>query len=246
MGALGGRVAFVAGAGRGIGRAVALAYAAEGAAVGCGARTRAEIDEVASAIAARGGRALATECDVTDEGSVLAAVDATASEFGGLDIMVANAGTMNPLTPIAETPSDEFRRVFDVNVMGVVHCAHAAVPRLRARGGGHIVVIGSGAGRRAGPGYGPYSASKAAAAMIVRILAQELRGDSIAVNELVPGPVMTQLAGFTLDIAHRPGGMFQGEWVKTPDDVAPLALFIATQPTNGPTGQLFSLLGRDM
>jgi 3-oxoacyl-[acyl-carrier protein] reductase len=240
------RVAFVTGAGRGIGRAIAVAFAREGASIGCAARTQSEIDDVAAEITANGGRAIATPCDVADAAAVDAAVAQTVKAFGGLDIVLANAGAMNALVNLESIEPDEFRRVVDVNLMGPFHCARAAVPALRARGGGHFIVIGSGAGRRAGPGFGPYSTSKAGAAMFVRILAQELRADHIAVNEIVPGPVMTRLAGFSSGNEERLRSMFPAnEWVKSPDDVVPLAMFVVTQPPHGPTGQVFSLLGRD-
>ena len=241
-----GRVAFVTGAGRGIGRAIALAFAREGAAVACAARTQREIDRVATEIIEAGGRALAVECDVANPESVDHAVAATIAAFDGLDIVIANAGTTNPKVPIIEIEPSEFRRVLDVNLLGPFHCARAGVPALRARGGGHFVVIGSGAGRRAGPGFGPYSSSKAGAAMFVRILAQEVRGDSIAVNEIVPGPVNTRLAGAATGRENELSMAFPStEWFKEPDDVVPMVMFVVTQPTHGPTGQVFSLLGRD-
>jgi 3-oxoacyl-[acyl-carrier protein] reductase len=111
-----------------------------------------------------------------------------------------------------------------------------------------VLVMGSGAGRRAGPGWAPYASAKAAVAMLVRVLAMELRADRIAVNEIVPGPVRTELAdrvGATDSIAGTVAGVAT-EWFKQPDDVAGLARFLATLPDDGPTGQTFSLLGRDL
>lgn len=245
---LAGKVAFVTGAGRGIGRAIAEAFAAEGAAVGCAARTRHELDDAVAAIGASGGRALAVECDVTDEAAVQRAVDATCDEFGGLDIAIANAGVSGPRVATVDLATADFRAVVDINLFGFLHTAKAAVPALRRRGGGHIVLIGSGAGRRAyGVGYGPYCASKAAAALLMRNLALELRADSIAVNEIVPGPVLTRLTGAgEVDESRLRAQFSRDEWVKQPDDVAPLALFVVTQPLRGPTGQMYSLLGREL
>jgi 3-oxoacyl-[acyl-carrier protein] reductase len=245
-GRLEGRVVFVTGAGRGIGRAIAVGFAHEGAAVACTARTTREIEAVVDEIAASGGRALAVTCDVADLASVERAVATTTDELGGLDIVIANAGTTNPKVTLVETDPDEFARVLAVNLLGPFHCARVAVPELKRRGGGHFVVVGSGAGRRAGPGFGPYASSKAGVAMFVRILAQEVRADSIAVNEIVPGPVNTALSGVATDRPHDLRMAFPPtEWFKEPEDVVPLALFVVTQPTHGPTGQVFSLLGRD-
>jgi 3-oxoacyl-[acyl-carrier protein] reductase len=253
-----GRVALVTGAGRGIGRAIAAAYAAAGAAVTVTARTASEIDDAVAAITAAGGRALAHPADVRDVDAMAAAVSATERTFGGLDVVVANAGAIGALVPLADTTPDALRDVLEVNLMGVQHTIHAAVPALRRRGGGHVIVMGSGAGRRAGPGFGPYAASKAAASMLVRIYAQELRDDAIAVHEVLPGPVRTRMTG-TGDLgatvarlgddaatASLKGRYGSGEWVKDPDDVAPLLCFLASLPTHGPTGQTWSLLGRDL
>lgn len=245
-GRLAGKTAFITGAGRGIGRAIALSFAAEGAAIVGAARSQDELDTLVAEVATAGGRALAVACDVCDETAVQNAVEAGVARFGGLDLCVANAGVTNRLLPTDQLPSNEVRRVVEVNLFGVLNTINACLPSLRRRGGGHVVVIGSGAGRRAGPGFGPYAASKAAVAMLVRVMAQELRGDRIAVNEIVPGPVQTRLTGFGDGHDDALKKMFPGdEWVKQPEDVAPLALFVATLPTHGPTGQVFSLLGRD-
>ena len=124
------------------------------------------------------------------------------------------------------------------------------MPHLRARGAGKIIAIGSGQGRRGSPGASSYSAAKAGLSLLVRVAAQELGDSLITVNELNPGPVRTAL---TADVERRAvaaGGAtpFSNpvEWIKQPEDVAPLALFLATQPDRGPTGQTFSLMRRDM
>ncbi len=244
-GPLEGQVAVITGAGRGIGRAIAEAYAAAGASVVLGARRTSELDAVAHAITEAGGRAAWTPCDVSSDGDVAGLVGLAVDRFGGLDIAIANAGTLDTFAPLADSDPADWARVIDVNLLGVARLARSAIPHLRARGGGKIVVVGSGAGRQPMPRASAYSASKAGASMLVRSLATELRADHIAVNELIPGPVMTELASFIpRDPVQRAGGAFAGEWVKEPADVAPMALFLASLPNHGPTGQTFSMMGR--
>ena len=245
---LAGRVALVTGAGRGIGRAVACDWARAGAAVALAARTVAELESVAAEIRAGGGRALVVPTDVTDPEAVTDCFTRIAGALGGVDLVLANAGGTFPHGTVADGDYEAWRSTFVLNVDGVYLTARASVPHLRARGGGKILVMGSGAGRRAGPGWGPYTSAKAAVSMLVRVLAQELRADRIAVNEVIPGPVQTVLAekvGATGAAVGTVAGVAT-EWFKQPDDVAGLTRFLATLPDDGPTGQAFSLLGRDL
>lgn len=235
------QVAVVTGAGRGIGRAIAEAYAAAGASVVLAARTRSELDVVASGVAAAGGTALVVPTDVADTDQVRALVDATAERFGRLDIVVANAGVGGFAD--ADDPVAAFRAVLEVNTVSIYALVDAARPLLSAQGG-KVIVMGSGAGYRPFPGGAAYSTSKAATAMLVRVLATELRPANVAVNEIVPGPVRTELASTVIDADDLPPAIAL-EWFKEPADVAGLALFLAGLPNDGPSGQSFSLLGRD-
>lgn len=247
---LGGRVALVTGAGRGIGRAIARGYARAGASVVLVARTRAQLEDVAAEIRAEGGVALVAPADVTDRVAVAAAIDATTARFGRLDLVVANAGALAP--DVRGDALDDFDHVLAVNCASVHALARLAEPHLRVRGG-KFVVIGSGAGRRPFPGNAAYSTSKAAVAMLVRCLAVEWRAARIAVNEIVPGIVRTEMAadaGIQVGAVAGTGAgsLPEGvrlDWHKSPDDVVPLALFLAGLPDDGPSGQVFSLLGRD-
>ncbi len=241
---LDGKVAIVTGAGRGIGRAIAKAYAAAGAAVCCAARTLPEIQETVRQIAARGGRGLAVATDVTLPAAVRHAVQVTVEEFGGLDILVINAGVSGERRDVEDTDPEAWRETLEVNLLGAYFCAQAAIPALKQRGAGKIITIGSGVGHRGMVGTSAYACAKAGLWMLTRVLAQELAPSRISVNELIPGPVNTSL---TVAQATRRQGVFaiEEEWAKTPDDVAPLALFLATQPAIGPTAQSFSLMRRD-
>ena len=144
-----------------------------------------------------------------------------------------------------ESDADDWRATIDVNLMGAYYCAKASIPHLKERGAGKIITIGSGNGHRGRVGGSAYGVSKAALWMLTRILAQELWEYNISVNELVPGPVLTDMARSS---ASRSGSVFNidSEWVKQPEDLVPMALFLATQPDVGPTGQSFSLMRRDM
>ena len=242
MADLEGQVALVTGASRGIGRAIAVAYASAGATVVLAARSRDGIDETATTIEAAGGRAVPVEMDVADAASVSAGFGAIADAVGRLDIAVLNAGVFPEPASVESSTAEQWRDCFAVNVFGVVETARATIPLMRPAGG-RIVVLGSGTGHQAHPGLGAYGASKAAVASIVRILAVELRSESIAVNELIPGPVVTTLTGRQEPAATSLTNAEQ-EWVKTPEDVTDLALFLARCPPHGPTGQVFSLMGR--
>jgi 3-oxoacyl-[acyl-carrier protein] reductase len=238
------KVAVVTGAGRGIGRAIAIAYARAGASVACAARTQSEIDETVSAIVAGEGQAMAVQTDVTDLRSVSHLFETVAQHFNGLDILVINAGANYDRRPVEDSVSLDWQRTLAVNLVGAYYCAQAAIPHLKARGAGKIITVGSGLGHRGTAGNSAYACSKAGLWMLTRVLAQELWAYNISVNELIPGPVNTTIdAGQPIPQQSVRG--FGSEWVKMPEDVTGLALFLATQPDIGPTAQSFSLMRRD-
>ena len=245
------KTALVTGSGRGIGRAIALAYAAVGMKVICSARTSSEINAVVQSIKDDGGEAAAVVCDMTDSAQVQALCSAAHSTFGSIDILVVNAGMASESIPVEDTDTDSWRQVIELNLVAAMDQCRAAIPYLRQGGGGKILFTGSGIGRIASPGNSAYACSKAGVAMLCRVLAQELRNDNIAVNEIVPGPVRTRMTGIDEEREGRDAQgasilSVPGEWIKNPQDVAPLALYLASLPNNGPTGQVFSLAGRDL
>jgi 3-oxoacyl-[acyl-carrier protein] reductase len=241
---LSGKVAIVTGAGRGIGKAIAQAYARAGAAVCCAARTVAEIHATVQEIVAAGGQGLAVPTDVTQRAAVQQMVQVTADTFGGLDILVINAGVGGGRQHVEDSDPEAWRTTLEVNLLGAYYCAQAAIPALKQRGAGKIITLGSGLGHRGMGGMSAYACAKAGLWMLTRVLAQELASSQISVNELIPGPVVTSMAGAQ---AAQGQGVFaiEGEWAKTPNEVVPLALFLATQPAIGPTAQSFSLMRRD-
>ncbi len=241
------QIALITGAGRGIGRAIAVAYAHAGAAVALAARTQGEIDAVAEEIRSAGGQAIALPVDVTDQASVQRMTAATVAHFGGLDILVINAGVNLDKRTVEESVAADWLGTLDVNLHAAYYCAQAAIPHLKARGGGKIITTGSGMGHRGSPERSAYCVSKAGLWMLTRCLAQELWPFNISVNELVPGPVKTSMnTGEQTDRSRASGGPnAQSEWQKGPEDVVPLALFLATQPLIGPTAQSFNLMRRD-
>jgi 3-oxoacyl-[acyl-carrier protein] reductase len=240
---LSGKVALVTGAGRGIGRAIALAYAQAGATLVCAARTQREIDNTADQIRGSGGRALAVPADVTDPASVANLFAVANEQVGNLNILVINAGGNLDPRSVEESDPDGWRATLEVNLFGAYYCAKAAIPYMKERGG-KMIMIGSGMGHKGATERSAYCCSKAALWMLTRVLAQELWPYGISVNELIPGPVNTTA---TTPSALR-GNVFniESEWVKEPEDVVPLALFLATQPDIGPTAQSFSLMRRDI
>ncbi len=235
------KVAVITGAGRGIGRGLALGFAEQGAKVVCAARTQSQINETSQLIRDAGGEALAIRCDVAEASDVQALYAEARAQFGGVDIVIANAGGNFERRSVELSDIAGWERTIRVNLLGVYFTCKYAIADLK-RGGGHIIVIGSGMGHRAGQAGSAYSASKAGVWMLIRNLADELRPYGICVNELIPGLVDTAI----LTDEERPEDPgLSLEWFKQPADVLPLALFLATQPRTGPTSQSFSLMRRD-
>lgn len=230
-----GKTAFVAGASRGIGATIAHALAAAGASVAVAARSEEQgklpgtIGSVTASIIGRGGRALPVPCDVTSEESVNDAVAETISEFGGIDILVANAGVLW-LGPIESTPLKRWQLCLDVNLTGVFLVTKAVIPHIRARGGGSLTAITTtGVGMS---GANAYWVSKAAAERLYLGLAEDLKADNIAVNCLSPSRVVRtegwQAGGMGVEIP--------AEMVEPPEAMGAAAVVLAGQDAGGITG----------
>ena len=237
-----GKVALVTGASKGIGKALSIGFAAAGAAVCCAARSKELLDSTVAEILRNGGKASAFTADVTHEPDVERILQKTIARFGKLDIAILNAGGNFDEHTVEEGHSEDWRRTVELNLFGTYYCAKAAIPYLRQNGTGKIIIIGSGLGHRGMARRSAYACSKAGVWMLTRILSQELKQYPISVNELIPGPVETGALSETFreEVVNQ-----QHEWLKAPDDVVQMALFLATQPDIGPSGQSFSLMRRD-
>lgn len=215
------QVAIVTGSGRGLGKAIALTYAREGANVVVVARTRSEIENVAEEIRSMGRRALAIPTDVSKKSQVQAMVQQTLDEFGTVDILVNNAGVAihNYLVDIRE---EDWDLTMAVNLKGVFLCSQAVFPIMMEKRSGHIINISSGAGKRAGQRYATYSTSKFGVMGFTEAIAAEGRPYNIKVNVICPGPVATKL---------RAGNHPDDDPAKLmlPQDIADIALFMVTQ-----------------
>jgi len=236
-GVLAGKVAFVAGASRGIGATVAEALAREGAAVAVAARSEQEgkvpgtIHAVVDRITSAGGRALPVQCDVTSEESVEAAVAQTVSEFGSIDILVANAGVLW-LGPIESTPLKRWQLCLNVNLTGVFLVTKAVIPHVKARGGGSLIAITTTGVGMIEHGSNAYWVSKAGAERLYLGLASDLKPDNIAVNCLSPSRAV-----LTEGWQAGGGGMeIPPEMVEPPEAMANAAVVLAQQDASGITG----------
>lgn len=243
---LAGKVAIVTGSGRGIGRAIALAFANEGAFVACAARNAAEIDGTITAILAGNGKGIACTCDVAAPGDMARVVQECVAAFGGVDILVANAGMAGLTRPIEDCDAEQWLHTVRINLHGMLLSAQAVIPAMKRRGGGKIITIGSGVGHRAVAGMSDYACSKAGTWMLTRVLSTELAPFGIDVNELLPGPVVTSLTAAEFATHQLAKPELSDEWFKQPEDVVPMALFLAAQPTPGPTGQSFAIMRRQV
>lgn len=186
---LDGRVVLLTGAGRGLGRAMALSFAEAGAAVAGAARTASQLEETAALVRGRGEQALSTPTDVTDPASVEAMVAAVLEEFGRIDVLVNNAGggAAGDGAPLEQLSDEQWRRGIDLNLTSQMLCARAVLPHMRERGSGVILNVASGFGLRGGRHNWMYVSSKAGVVNFTRSLAVSYGPDGVRTNCIAPG-----------------------------------------------------------
>ncbi|MFN2493178.1 MAG: SDR family oxidoreductase [Pyrinomonadaceae bacterium] len=211
-----GKVAIVTGGSKGIGRGIAESLVREGVIVCITARSRSEIDEATRDLIAMGQVGVrGVIADVRNYEQVKALFDLTATEFGGVDILINNAG-IGIFQSVEEMPVDDFRAVLETNLFGVFYCCHEAIPIMKKRGGGYIINISSLAGINAHPLMAAYNASKFGLNGFSEALMQEVRHHGIKVSYIMPGSVNTEFGG------DSPGD--EKSWQLTPADIAQVVI----------------------
>lgn len=233
---LDGKVAIVTGAGRGIGRATALALAGEGCSLVLAARTRPEIEAVAAEVARLGRQALPLEADVTREADVARVAERTLERFGRVDVLVSNAGFSIPFKDVVDLTLPEWNRILQVNLTGVFLCARAVLPAMIRQRSGKIINIGSLSSFVGFPGNSAYGASKAGLIMFTRCLAAEVKRHGIDVNAVCPSGTDTRLLE---EIGLKKG---RTNLIR-PEEIASVVLFLATADASAITGTAIEAYG---
>ncbi len=238
--------AIVTGAGRGIGKAMSLALAERGYAVGCLSRTETEISQVAEEIRAQGGRACHCATDICEREQVRRAVERVLEAFGRIDVLINNAGSFYALGPVAEVDPDKWWRDVTINFLGTFNCCQAVLPHMLERKAGRIInLTGGGTGNPLPFGSG-YASSKAAVARFTECLAHEVIDQGIYVYAMGPGLVRTRLTEH--HVFSEEGqtylpmmkGSFDGDKTYPPDKAAALAVFLADLENKALSGRLMS------
>ena len=248
-GRLSGKVALITGGGTGIGRAIAEAFAREGAKVAIAARRKDKLAEVVAAISAAGGQALAVSCDITQNADADRAVRETEQHFGALHVLVNNAGIWSAAT-VEELSEDDWDRVMRVNIKGPFLMSRAALPAMRRAGGGSIINTGSILGLVAMKSRAAYCASKGAVTMLTKAMALDHAHENIRVNCICPSLVETEMVKSLFPDTpegravrdSRLAGIPLGRMGK-PADVAELAVYLASEESSWLTGVAIPLDG---
>lgn len=233
---LSGKSVLITGASRGIGAAAVRAFGQAGAHLGIAARDGAALQ----ALADETGATVLT-CDVSSASAVQAAVDRMVQEFGRLDVLINNAGVIEPIGLLDQIPPEDFGQLIDINLKGVFHGLRAALPVMRAQGAGTIITVGSGAAHNPLEGWGAYCSSKAGAWMLTRVADIEARGAGLRVLSLSPGTVATNMQHIIRDSGINPVSQLDWSAHIPPEWVAQALLWMCTPDADDWVGREVSL-----
>jgi 2-deoxy-D-gluconate 3-dehydrogenase len=236
---LAGKVAVVTGASRGIGRAIALGFAEAGADVAVAARSVDDLETLAKEIDALGRRALAIRTDVTVREDIETLIDRTATELGGLDVLVNNAGGSNFTSPLVGLRPAGWDKLRTLNLDSVFHGTQLAAQKMLEHGGGSIIQISSVAGIEGAPGLSPYSAAKGGVRLFTQAVAKELAGSGVRVNSIAPGWIDTPLNDWMTGdegILHTIEAMIPMGRIGTADEIVGAAIYLASDASSFVTG----------
>jgi NAD(P)-dependent dehydrogenase (short-subunit alcohol dehydrogenase family) len=243
---LSGKVALITGASRGIGEAIAIAYAQAGARVVLASRKQTDLDGVAQRIREAGGEALPLAVHTGDPTAVTAMVEKAVSTFGGIDIIVNNAATNPHFGPILTAEDSHWDKILDVNLKGYFRVVKACVETMKARGGGKVINMASVAGLEPQPMMGIYSISKAAVLMLTKVLSVELAQFNIQVNAIAPGFVKTKFSSALWQnpqINQAVLNTIPQKRMAEPQEIAGMAIYLASPASSFVTGAIFSIDG---
>ncbi len=241
-----GKVALITGGSRGIGLAIAEAYAAAGARLALASRKQEAVDAAAETIRQAGGEALAVAAHTGDGAAVEALVARVVELYGGIDILVNNAATNPHFGPFLTAEDSHWDKILDVNVKGYFRVAKACIPVMRQRGGGKIINMASVAGLEPQRMMGVYCVSKAAVLMMTQVLAAETAADNIQVNAIAPGFVKTkfsQVLWSTPDVHDRLVGAIPAGRMAEAEEIAGIAVYLASAASSFTTGATFVVDG---
>lgn len=241
------KTAIITGAGRGIGKAFALRFAAEGASLVLSARSRDELHHTVREIEDVGGRAIGFVCDVSQPHDVQELIDTALRTFGAIDILLNNAGVQGEIGLLHEVQPENWKNVIGINLLGTCFCMSTVLPHMIERRKGKIVNLSGGGATSPRVRFSAYAASKAAVVRLTETVAEEMKEFSIDVNAIAPGAINTRMTREVIDAGLRSGAKefheAEERWLNgghTPERAVELALFLASDASDGITGKLLS------